>query len=261
MKDHTQYAELLPLYAVGALGPAEESELQAHLQSCTECQGELATLRGDAALLALSAVGPAPPQRARHRLLAAVENEPRQQPVSQRPLIGTLPLKWPSLAPIAAALLLAIFSLMLWRVNDRLQRKLDRTQAELQQVQDELSRNQQIITLLHSPDSKHMTLVGTKNVPQPLAQTVYSAKMGRLFMMASHLDPLPNNKVYQLWLLPMKDGPPMACGTFWPDAKGGAMMDYPMPESGIEAKGFAVTIEPQGGSDKPTSPIQMSNPG
>ena len=53
-KSGRQYAELLPLYAVGALGPAEESELQAHLQSCTECQGELATLRGDAALLALS---------------------------------------------------------------------------------------------------------------------------------------------------------------------------------------------------------------
>lgn len=261
MKDHTQYAEMLALYAVGAVDAAEVSELQAHLRSCSECRNELATLRGDAALLALSAVGPAPPQRARQRLLAAISNEPRKQPASQRMILGTLRPLWLSFAPVAAALLLAIFSLMLWRLDSRLQRQLERTRAELRESQEQLQKSQQLVALLHSPDSMHLTLVAANVQPVPGAKAVYSPKMGRLLLMANNLAPLPEKKVYELWLLPANGKPPMPCGTFWPDAKGNAMMDHSLSEAGIDAKGFAVTVEPEGGSAAPTSPIQLISAG
>jgi hypothetical protein len=261
MKDHAQYAEVLALYAVGALDPGEESELQAHLRSCAECQKELAALRGDAALLALAAVGPAPPQRARQRFVAAISNEPRQQPLRPRLVLGTLRPRWLTFAPIAAALLLAIFSLMLWRLDSRLQRRLERTQAELQNTQEQLKKAQELVALLHSPDSVQMTLVRVQNPAQPQIKTFYSPKMGRLLLVAGNLEPLPEKKVYQLWLLPAKGGPPMPCGTFWPDAKGDAMMDHALSEAGIDAKGFAITVEPEGGSETPTSPIEMASAG
>lgn len=260
MSDHTQYAEMLAVYAIGALDAAEESELQAHLRSCSECQSELAALRGDAALLALSVVGPAPPPRARQRLLATIGNESRPQPVRQRLIMGTLRLRWLSFAPIAAALILAIFSLMLWRLDARLQRRLDRTEAALQQTQEQLHRSAELVALLHSPDSMHLTLVKVKTPPQPQIKAVYSPKMGRLLLMASRLDQLPENKAYELWLLPM-NGAPMPCGMFKPNAKGDAMMDHSLSESGIEAKGFAITIEPESGSAAPTSPIEMISAG
>ena len=48
---------------------------------------------------------------------------------------------------------------------------------------------------------------------------------------------------------------------FKPDATGDAMvMDPPLP-SGVEAKGFAVTVEPEGGNATPTMPIQMISSG
>lgn len=260
MSDHTQYAEMLAVYALGALDAAEESELQLHLRSCTECQAELAALRGDAALLALSAVGPAPPLRARQRLLASISNETRQQPILPRLILGTLRPGWLSFAPIAAALILAIFSLMLWRLDARLQRRLDRTEAELQQMQEQLHKSAELVALLHSPDSMHLTLVKVQTPLQPQIKTVYSSKMGRLLLMASHLDPLPQNKAYELWLLPM-NGAPMPCGMFKPNAKGDAMMDHSLKELGIEAKGFAITIEPESGSATPTSPIEMISVG
>jgi hypothetical protein len=257
MKDHPQYVEMLALYALGALDPAEESELQAHLRSCPQCGRELAALRGDAALLALSVVGPAPPQGARQRLLAAIGNEPSKQPVRQSLILGTLRPRWLTFVPIAATLLLAIFSLMLWRLEARLQRRLDRAQAELQDARDHLQKAQELVALLHSPDSMHVTLVSQKTPPQPQANAVYSPKMGRLLLTASNLEALPEKKVYELWLLPAKGGSPMPCGTFWPNAKGDAMMDHPLSEAGIEAKGFAITVEPEGGSQTPTMPIRM----
>lgn len=261
MNGHAQYAEMLALYALGALEAAEESELCTHLRSCTECQSELAALRGDAALLALSAVGPAPPQRARQRLLAAISNEPRRQPARQRLILGTLRPRWLSFAPIAAALILAIFSLMLWRLDARLQRRLDRTQAELQEVQDQLRKTEGLVALLHSPDSMHLTLVKVQTPPQPQIKAVYSPKMGRLLLMASGLDPIPESRAYELWLLPANGSAPMPCGMFKPNAKGDAMMDHSLSEAGIQAKGFAITIEPESGSEAPTSPIQMINAG
>jgi hypothetical protein len=261
MTDHARYLELLGLYALGALDPREAADVEAHLPSCAECRSELELMRGDAALLALSAVGPAPPQRARQRLLTAIANEPRRQLNRSALILGRLRPNWLSFAPIAAALLLAIFSLMLWRVDSKLQRRTERLQSDLQQTRDELRKSQEMVALLHSPDSMHLTLVKTQAPPQSQAKMFYSPKMGKLLMVANNMEPLPGNKVYQLWLLPMKGGSPMPCGTFRPDAKGNVMMEHPLEETGIEAKGFAITIEPENGSNTPTLPIEMINAG
>jgi anti-sigma-K factor RskA len=261
MTDHAQYVELLPLYAVGALDPGEERDMEAHLRSCAECQSELASFRGDAALLALSAVGPAPPQRARQRLLAAVANEPRKQAGRPAMIIGTLRPHWLTFAPMAAAVLLAIFSLMLWRAESRLQIRLEQAQAELRDTQQQLQKDEELVALLNSPESMRVTLVAAKTPAQPQAKTVYSPKMGRLLLVAGNLQPLPQNKVYELWLLPMNGEAPMPAGTFRTDAQGNATMDHQMPETGIAAKGFAITMEPEGGSSTPTLPIMMINAG
>lgn len=261
MKDHTQYAEMLAVYAVGALDAAEESELHAHLRSCSECRDELAALRGDAALLALSAVGPAPPQRVRERLLAAIGNERRRHPLQERFVLGTFRPRWLTLAPIAVALVLAIFSLMLWRRDSRLQGRLEQARAELHQAQQRASKAEGLVALLHSSDSMHLTLVRVKTNPQPQIKAVYSPKMGRLLLMASELEPLPQKMAYELWLLPAKGGPPMPCGMFWPNANGDAMMDHSLSEAGIDAKGFAITIEPETGSKAPTGEIRMMSTG
>lgn len=261
MTDHAQYAEMLALYAVGALDPAEESHLDAHVRDCAECRNELAALRGDVALLALSTVGPAPPQRTRQRLMAAIANEPRKQPVRPSIVVGTLRPRWLTFAPIAAALLLAIFSLMLWRANNKLQSRLEQAQSALQDTQKQLQKDEELVVLFNSPDSVQMTLVSVKTPPQPQIKTVYSPKMGRLLLVAGNLQSLPQNKVYELWLLPMDGKAPMPAGTFRTDARGNATMDHSMPETGIAAKGFAITMEPEGGSATPTPPILMSNAG
>lgn len=74
--------------------------------------------------------------------------------------------------------------------------------------------------------------------------------------MANNMEPLPANKVYELWLMPANGGAPMPAGTFKPDAGGNAMMNHSMT-AGMEARAFAVTIEPEGGSQTPTMPIKM----
>ena len=262
MKDHAQYAEMLALYAIGALDDAQECpDLEAHLRTCPECQKELAALRGDAALFALSAVGPAPPQGARQRLQAAISNQPRKAPARAGMVMGVLRPKWLTFVPIAATLALAIFSLMLLRANSRLQGKLDQMQAQLADQGSKLRKAQALVDLLHSPDSIEVTLIAEMKPRVPHVKAFYSPKMGHLLLVAGNLDSLPPHKAYELWLLPANGDKPMPCGTFWPDAKGNAMMDHSLSASGVRAKSFAITIEPENGSEEPTSPIEFFGAG
>ena len=47
--------------------------------------------------------------------------------------------------------------------------------------------------------------------------------------MASNRTPLPENKIYELWLLPADGSAPMAAGWFKPDGKGNGMIFHKLP--------------------------------
>jgi len=270
MSAHPQFAEALALYAMGALdNPQDLAALEAHLGACGDCRRELEALRADTALLALSATGPQPPARSRQRLLSALAAEPRvERRNPQRYALGRLRRRWVTIAPVMMMAMLAVFSILLWRDLRNTRRSLNRTQAQLEQVQSDLARTNKdlaeakmIRDLMHAPDAWPLTLVSRKTPPQPQIKTVYSKQQGALLLMASNLTPLPQDKIYQVWLLPASGGAPMSAGWFKPDSKGNGMMFHKMASADIPAKGFAVTIEPAGGSQTPTMPIVMEPAG
>ncbi|MBZ5506998.1 MAG: anti-sigma factor [Acidobacteriia bacterium] len=267
MNDHPQFAEALALYAMGALDdPQDLAALQAHLGTCGDCRRELDALRADVALLALSATGPQPPARSRQRLLSAIAAEPpREHKAPQRYAVGRLRPRWFSFAPIAVMLLLAVFSLLLWRDvrNTRFQLRMARTQIEQMQAEvaeknGALEEARKIGDLLHASDAWPITLVSVKTPPQPQLKMIYSREKGSLLLMASNAPMLPDDKIYELWLLPADGGAPMPCGWFKPDKQGNGMIFHKLASAGITAKGFAVTAEPAGGSLTPTMPIRFA---
>jgi tRNA U34 5-methylaminomethyl-2-thiouridine-forming methyltransferase MnmC len=270
MNGHPQYAEALALYALGALDNAQElAELEAHLGTCGECRRELEALRADAALLAFSAVGPKPPDRARQRLLNAIAAEPRMERRKGGPVVvGRLRPLWLSFVPVAVMLLLAVFSLLLGRdLRDtrfqlrQARQELGRIQLKLDAMTPRYEQAKAVNELLHAPDAQSLILVSARTKPQPQMKIIYSKQKGALFLMANNCPMPPPNKVYELWLLPANGGAPMPAGTFKPDPSGNGMMHHPLETAGIDAKGFAVTIEADGGSQTPTMPIVMAPAG
>ncbi|HKD80384.1 MAG TPA: anti-sigma factor [Candidatus Angelobacter sp.] len=270
MNGHPQFAEALALYALGALDSQQErTELESHLGTCGECRRELEALRADTALLALSAVGPKPPDRVRERLLKAVAAEPRMQPRAQKPyVVGRMRPRWLTFAPMAVMLLLAVFSILLWRdlrdakreVRER-QRQIDQLTEDLNKTKSDLAAARDVRDVLHAPDAWPLTLVQVKASPQPQMKVIYSKQKGAIFVLASNTHQLPEDKIYQLWLLPSDGGAPMPCGWFKPDSQGNGMIMHHMHSPGISAKSFAVTIENAGGSETPTMPIVMEPAG
>ena len=254
---HPEFAEDLALYAVGALDPAAIAGLERHLGECPACRRELAELRGDAALVALSASGPKPPARSRQRLLNAIADE-------SSAALETFAVRrpWWNLAPVFASLVLAIFAILLWRENVGLKRSSEDLAAQVASLTADSAKAHEVLALLNAPDTTHVTLVSTEAHPAPQIKTIYQRRTGRLLLIASNLPAAPEHKAYELWFVPMR-GEPKAAGTFNTDWRGSAVMVWPWPEvpAGTEAKAFAVTVEPEAGSDHATSPIIMMGSG
>jgi anti-sigma-K factor RskA len=77
---------------------------------------------------------------------------------------------------------------------------------------------------------------------------------------ANNMPALPPQKAYELWLIPTTRAP-IPAGVFKPDAHGSAAVVEPPLPAGVQAKAFAITVEPESGSSVPTLPIVMVGAG
>jgi anti-sigma-K factor RskA len=252
MSMHEQFADDLALHALGVLQGEERAALEKHLDGCSSCRRELEQLRGDTALLALSTAGPTPPRRARQRLLEAVAREPRRVTSARR--------SWWTLVPWATAAALAIGLVVLWLQNSDLQLRVAGLQRQSVQQQAELLLDREVVSTLTATDALRVTLVAAKTPPQPQGRAIYVRDRSSLIFLASNLQALPAQKVYELWLIPTS-GAPIPAGVFKPDALGNATVINPPLPPGVQAKAFAITVEPESGSAAPTMPIVMIGAG
>ncbi len=259
MKTHDQFAEDLALYALDELTGGERQELEAHLDTCAACRRELQALRGDLGLLGLSSGGPQPPARSKDRLMSAIAAEPRGASSSAGAAVPKRAFGWAWIPTLAAvALLFALAGL--WRSNGHMRDQLAELAGHNQDQTIQLDRLNEELRLLTAPDAVHVSLNPQKSPKQPNGTAIFSPSRNRMMFMASNLPPVPPGKAYELWIIPAR-GAPLAAGVFKPDEHGNAtMMDQKIP-AGVEAKAFAITVENEEGSDKPTSPIMLMGAG
>ncbi|MFT4111840.1 anti-sigma factor [Silvibacterium sp.] len=142
--------------------------------------------------------------------------------------------------------------------NVQLQQTLIADRADLNRLTAQADHAQLLTDALTSPGARHVTLSEMRQTTQPTGHATYLTAKGALVFMANNLHPLKADKTYELWLIPEGGKPPLAAGLFRPDAAGNASVILPNVTSGIEAKGFSVTIEDAQGSATPTLPIVMS---
>jgi anti-sigma-K factor RskA len=256
MSAHEQYADDLALYALDALRGEERARLDEHLATCAACRLELEQLRGDTALLALSATGPRPPQRARQRLLDAVAREPRLPSVAQ----ASPRRSWWDALGWAAALAILVLAALLWRENISLQQILASAQSQAAQSTRDLEALRKIAAPILEPEAQRVTLVAAKTPPQAQGKAFYLRNRNSLVFLANNMPTLPPQKAYELWLIPTT-GAPIPAGVFKPDAHGSASVVNPPLPAGAEAKAFAITVENEAGSTAPTTPILMMGTG
>jgi anti-sigma-K factor RskA len=252
MTVHEQFADDLCLYALDALQGEERNAIEKHLDKCAACRQEVERLRGDVALLAFSAGGPRPPARSRDRLISAIAKEPRRAQVRER-----AHWNWWNTLGWAAALAAIILAILVQQQNSDLRRRVGELEANSSLQGQQLLEAKQLLATLTSPDAEDFTLVAAKTPPQPQGKVIYVRGNGTVVFLASNMPAAPPQKAYELWLIPTS-GAPIPAGLFKPNADGAAAVIHPPLPSGVEAKAFAITIEPEAGSSAPTSqPIMV----
>jgi len=255
MSLHEQYAEDLALHALNALEGDAWASLEKHLESCSGCRQELEQLRGDSVLLAMSTAGPKPPQRSRQRLLEAVAKEPRGLSAAQ-PRPG---FNWWAAFGWAAAVAMLVVVIQLRRQNAGLQESVSQLGSLIGKQTIELENARRVAEAITAPDALRVELVAAKAPPVPRGKAFYLRNRNSLVFVASNLAPLPADKIYELWLFPKSGGAPIPAGMFKPDANGSASVVNPRLPAGVEAKAFAVTLEPESGShDAPRGTAVMA---
>lgn len=268
----------LVLFAMQLLPSEEAQSAAAHIETCPECRRELAEVQGDLATYALSVDMQSPPAQARERLLKQVAQEKKAIPIDlpaepelhgrgfggrsslteddlpKRSFIGKV-FPWVGWA-LAAGLAVTAGNLYLQR--ETLRGSVAEQNTQIAQLTNDAATAQQVMDTLTDPAAMHVTLTKTPATPVTQGRATYVASKGMLIFVANNMDQLQPSKVYELWLIPANGNDPIPAGTFHPDERGNASVMMPPIPKGVEAKAFGITIENEGGSQKPTLPIIMA---
>ncbi|MEU6767473.1 anti-sigma factor [Streptomyces sp. NPDC046853] len=220
-------------YALDALAPRELRRFERHLPRCAPCLAQTRELAEGAVRLAGAAATPAPPGL-RERVLTAVRTTEQEPPPRAPVTRGAPPRARVLLLPAAVLTVLvlvasAVLALQLTRADDRLDR--------------ERARAREIAHVLAAPDAR---AAGERDAWGRGISVVASESRRRAMVTVTGLGPPPPGRVHQLWLVR-----PAAA----PRSLGLLDGETPVIASGVGASGrsLAVTTEPDGGSERPTS--------
>ncbi|MFG2633255.1 anti-sigma factor domain-containing protein [Streptomyces sp. NPDC048362] len=244
--------DLTGAYALQALEDDERAAFERHLARCEACGQEVAEFTATAARLALACSVPARPalrERVLDRITGVRQVAPVVAPVRRargRSPWGGGPAgragwsprgggaaRWALAASVAAALFGGV---AVWQY--------ERAQDAREQVARARRGGDDLAGVLAAPDARSRSA----RVAGGTATVVVSAGRDRAVFLASRMDPPPRGKVYQLWFA---DGGTMrSAGLVDPGRGSQAVL---MSGEVGEASGVGVTVEPAGGSPRPTS--------
>jgi anti-sigma factor RsiW len=236
-------------YVVDALDPAERSLFEEHLASCAACRAEVTSLQETTTLLGAPEES-APPAGLRDRVLSGIQTvrplppvpshdpeDPAEEP-SEEPAAATvrgLPVRrWLTGLAVAASVLgIAGVGTVVWEQQHESTGQLS--------VADRV---------LQATDAKRVTVSLPGGVS---ASVIRSVSEGRAVLVTHDMPAPPSGRVYELWLQ-------TPAGKMVPAGTMGKPGSRPVVLRGdaTDATAVGITVEPEGGSDSPTSdPIAL----
>jgi anti-sigma-K factor RskA len=253
--------DLAAPYVLDALDADELRRFERHLAECDRCAHEVRVLSRDTWRLGRAAAM-VPPPDLRNRVMAAVQATPQEPPAaptgygySPRPATAA-PSGRPGRArarsrrprSVRYTAVLAGFGLAASAVLGVF---LYRTNAELDRQQAEVQAAQQVNQVLSAPDA---TATASSDNSGKGITAVVSRRLGRAVVTVHGLPEVSQGHVYQLWLTGTQPGDTVRSVGLLGRAPGSGST-APLIATGVSAKStaFAVTVEPAGGSARPTT--------
>jgi anti-sigma-K factor RskA len=238
------------LYALGALDGEEKQALEAHVRACDACAQQVEAARQRVALLSLAAPPAAPRPEVKESLMRRV----RADKAARQPAPAPRRFAWLTPALSFATIALAVLSGYLYVRNQTASQRIQDLEARLTIAETnsrEIAKSSAVTDdILGAPGTIRVALAQQPGTSAGRAAVLYNARMG-MVVCAGQLAEAPADKSYQLWIVPAT-GAPMSLGIMSSMDPAKLMTAHIQP--GIEAKAFAITVEPKGGMPSPTGP-------
>lgn len=217
---HDEIQTLMAAYALGAVPDEEIPPIRAHILSCEECFAEAESYADTLGALSMAASEAPLPEGFADRVLQQATGGAPAAPARKR-------FRWsPGIALAGAALSLLLVA----------------TGVALFGAIEDRDRYEQVIAAMVR-DRGAIELLGAGGAEGIISQTDQGS-----VLVAVNLGDAPPESDYQLWL--MKDGVPTAAETF--DVTDGLVIVESVHDL-EDYDGAAVTVEPEGGSEQPTT--------
>jgi anti-sigma-K factor RskA len=239
-------------YVVGALADDEAQRFEAHLETCADCRAEVAEMR-DVAVQLSAAVATDPPPRLRAAILEQIANTAQDAPpgagvtaaaggasgASNVIPMQRSPQRTRIAGLLAAAALLVAVAMGGWAIHSH-----NEAQQATAAKEHANAQAQQLTQVLAAKDVQ--TASGDFGTGGN-GTVVVSKSQRSALLVTSGLPTLPSDKVYEAWTIKQS---PRPAGTF---SAGSAQSVLSLPAEAVTADQVAVTVEPSGGSSKPTT--------
>jgi Anti-sigma-K factor rskA len=161
--------------------------------------------------------------------------------------------KWLPLILLVAA---SVFGFLQFQRNAGLRQEIDRQAGLLKACDEERAKSTRLQAFLLHPQTRHVDVQWidtTKTASDGLAIAYDNRGLNEVFVQVIGLSQLPSDQDYQFWVL-LKDNPdPVPHDVFQANSE-----IFNLKQRG-EVAGFAVSIEPKGGSPngKPTTVVML----
>ncbi|MCG8351486.1 MAG: anti-sigma factor [Chloroflexales bacterium] len=294
LHNHHPTDDLLAAYALGALDADEAMRVETTLANNPEAQAELKALSEIVAMLPYAAQPIEPSNTVKQQLFARVAADQAQDPPAQMPT--TLPpvalqpqrgWRMASAAVMAILLLLIVglgsftFSLQssiaeLQLTNQSLETRLadlQQTLAETQTSQQQLAaqfeasqnnvatlmtrltQEEQVLTFISAPGVATRILEATNSQIRAAGEMYMYPGQTQAVVLFRGLSPLESGRVYQFWLA--NNEGQVDAGIFHVDESGLERLIVNAPREVNAFTQVMLTIEPEGGSDAPSSEVVL----
>jgi anti-sigma-K factor RskA len=223
--EHRELQDLIPAHALEALDADDALLLEEHVVTCETCRRDLDELRETTALLAFATPPIEPPARLRAAILDAVAESVPEATAPRRARLAFLR------GALAGALAGAAIALV---IGITLHNQLSDARS---------SRDAQaaLVSSLTDPSTRVQPLAGKLE-----GAVLRNGGSGKLVLV--NLPSTAKGRTYEAWLIGTNKVP-VPAGTF----AGGKTQVVALRGNAEKAKTVAITVEPAGGSSKPTT--------
>jgi anti-sigma factor RsiW len=248
--------DLLPAYALDAIDDADRERIESHLRECSDCRHDIDEYRSVTAMLAFAAPQVEPSASLKQRVLEATVAKPRA--LRESPSFAANLSTWFTnlfRAPAFSAMTLVfVIALGVWNLS--LQNQLAQQAMVNQQMQSDVTRTRAIVSMVAYSENEPKHMQASDVAPQAIGRLVAAPELNSLALIVYDMPTLESKRVYQVWLIDPA-GERTSGGTFTVDGSGRAWVLIRAPKPLSSYQGIGITIEPEGGSAKPTTPRVM----